>query len=52
MNGAVLSLEDIILINARYDLARIRGKNIRPYPRQDATSIAYAVQESSQNQIG
>ena len=51
-DGAGLPLEDIILINARYDLARVRGKNIRPYPRQNTASIAQAVKESSQNQIG
>ena len=51
-DGAGLSLQDIVLINARYDLARVRGKSIRPYPGQDASSIAQVVQASSQNQNG
>lgn len=34
-DGAKVSLHDIFVLNARYDLSRIRGKNTRPFPRDD-----------------
>ncbi|KAF2095305.1 hypothetical protein NA57DRAFT_68240 [Rhizodiscina lignyota] len=33
-DGAGVSLNEIVLLNARYDLARIRGKSIRPFPQK------------------
>lgn len=34
-DGAEATLQEIFLLNSRYDLARIRGKDTRPFPRED-----------------
>lgn len=33
-DGAEVALEDIVILNARYDLARVRGDGVRPHPSQ------------------
>ncbi|TQS32436.1 hypothetical protein Golomagni_07246 [Golovinomyces magnicellulatus] len=33
-DGAEVALEDIVILNARYDLARVRGQDVRPHPSQ------------------
>lgn len=43
-DGAGVSLNEVMFLNARYDLARVRGSAIRPCPpKPEASSLATAV---------
>lgn len=49
-DGAGVNLNQILLLNARYDLARVRGSSIRAYPTNDKVrSTACATSRSAKN---
>jgi isopenicillin-N N-acyltransferase-like protein len=43
-DGAGVDLDEILFLNARYDLARVRGATIRPHPSPIPTPAATAAQ--------